>query len=206
MSLKATALEPALAHERVYIIDDDESLRKALSFVLKGLGCLPIPYAGAEHFLAHANPNEPGILLLDVKMGEMSGLALQERLIDTGVDWPIIFLSGHGELEMAVETMMKGAVCFLQKPVRREKLIEALKLAAARFTKKEASRQAAYDALSSREKQLVRLAAQGLSARLAAERLGIAQRTAEFHKASAMRKLGVHTVQELTEALEGVVL
>ena len=136
----------------------------------------------------------------------MSGLELQQRLADTGIDWPIIFLSGHGDLEMAVETMMKGAVCFLQKPVRREKLKEALERARGRLEAKAQSRQAAYDALSSREKQLARLSAQGLTARVIAERLGIAQRTAEFHKSSAMRKLGVHTVQELTAVMEGLKL
>lgn len=188
--------------QRVYIIDDDESLRKALAFVLKGLGCESVAYPSAEHFLAHARPEEPGILLLDVKMGAMSGLELQQRLLDTGVDWPIIFLSGHGDLEMAVETMMKGSVCFLQKPVRREKLREALERARGRLEEKASSHRAAFDALSAREKQLATLSAKGLTARVIAERLGIAQRTAEFHKASAMRKLGVHTVQELTELLE----
>ena len=116
---------------RVYVVDDDESLRKALSFVLKGLDCDPVPYPSAEHFLTYVPHNEPGIVLLDVRMGQMSGLELQQRLIDTGIDWPVIFLSGHGDLEMAVETMMKGAVCFLQKPVRREKLKEALDRATA---------------------------------------------------------------------------
>lgn len=189
---------------RVYVVDDDESLRKALSFVLKGLDCEPVPYPSAEHFLTYVRPDEPGIVLLDVCMGQMSGLELQQRLIDTGIDWPVIFLSGHGDLEMAVETMMKGAVSFLQKPVRREKLKEALDRASAFFESKADMRQAAFDALSSREKQLVKLTAQGVSARVAAERLGIAQRTAEFHKASAMRKLDVHTVSELMQMLRGV--
>ena len=110
------------------------------------------------------------------------------------------------DLEMAVETMMKGAVCFLQKPVRREKLKEALERARGRLEEKAQSLRAAYDALSVREKQLARLSAQGLTARVIAERLGIAQRTAEFHKASAMRKLGVHTVQELTAVMDGLKL
>lgn len=102
--------------QRVYVVDDDESLRKALSFVLKGLDCDPVPYPSAEHFLTYVPHNEPGIVLLDVRMGQMSGLELQQRLIDTGIDWPVIFLSGHGDLEMAVETMMKGAVCFCKNP------------------------------------------------------------------------------------------
>lgn len=93
---------------------------------------------------------------------------------------------------------------FLQKPVRREKLKEALDRATALSETKANQRQTAFDALSSREKQLVKLASQGVAMRAAAERLGIAQRTAEFHKASAMRKLGVHTVTELVEALKGV--
>lgn len=101
---------------RVYVVDDDESLRKALSFVLKGLDCDPVPYPSAEHFLTYVPHNEPGIVLLDVRMGQMTGLELQQRLIDTGIDWPVIFLSGHGDLEMAVETMMKGAVCFCKNP------------------------------------------------------------------------------------------
>ena len=143
---------------RVYVVDDDESLRKALSFVLKGLDCDPVPYPSAEHFLTYVPHNEPGIVLLDVRMGQMTGLELQQRLIDTGIDWPVIFLSGHGDLEMAVETMMKGAVCFLQKPVRREKLKEALDRATALSETKANQRQTAFDALSSREKQLVKLA------------------------------------------------
>ena len=159
---------------RVYVVDDDESLRKALSFVLKGLDCDPVPYPSAEHFLTYVPHNEPGIVLLDVRMGQMTGLELQQRLIDTGIDWPVIFLSGHGDLEMA-------AVCFLQKPVRREKLKEALDRATALSETKANQRQTAFDALSSREKQLVKLASQGVAMRAAAERLGIAQRTAERH-------------------------
>lgn len=106
--------------QRVYVVDDDESLRKALSFVLKGLDCDPVPYPSAEHFLTYVPHNEPGIVLLDVRMGQMSGLELQQRLIDTGIDWPVIFLSGHGDLEMAVETMMKGAVCFCKTRTSRK--------------------------------------------------------------------------------------
>lgn len=108
-------------------------------------------YPSAEHFLTYVEADAPGVVILDVRMGGMSGLEPQQRLLDTGIDWPIIFLSGHGDLEMAVETMMKGAVSFLQKPVRREKLKEALDRARDFFEKKATERQAAYDALSSRE-------------------------------------------------------
>ena len=127
-------------------------------------------------------------MLLDVRMGQMTGLELQQRLIDTGIDWPVIFLSGHGDLEMAVETMMKGAVCFLQKPVRREKLKEALDRATALSETKANQRQAAYDALSSREKQLVKLAAQGVAMRAASRNRSTHRRISQGKRHAKTRR------------------
>ena len=182
----------------IRIVDDDEGLREAIAFVLEGEGCKVQSFSSAESFLESDAPRVPGAVILDVKLTGMSGLKLQERLRACGNGIPLIFLSAHGTIDMAVDVMQKGAVTFLAKPVGTEKLLDALDRAlAASPVFGNVPGDAA--ALSDREREVVRLVASGLTNRAIAERLGLAKRTIEFFRAGAMRKLGCRNAAALIE-------
>ena len=186
-------------------------------------------YESAESFLINDRPEDPGCAILDVRMGEMSGIVLHDRMKKLGSKLPCIFLSAHGDVDMAVDAIEAGAVTFLSKPVRTEKLLAAIERALtiaqsltcepeqtldgtpsreAALTD-EAARQAAlteaartaFLSLSDRERQAALLAVSGLTNRQIAERLEIAVRTVEFHRAGSMRKLGCHSAAELKAKL-----
>ena len=182
----------------IRIVDDDEGLREAIAFVLEGEGFKVQSFSSAESFLESDDPRVPGAVILDVKMTGMSGLKLQERLRACGNGIPLIFLSAHGTIDMAVDVMQKGAVTFLAKPVGTEKLLDALDRALAESPVfGNVPGDAA--ALSDREREVVRLVASGLTNRAIAERLGLAKRTIEFFRAGAMRKLGCRNAAALIE-------
>lgn len=200
----------ALLQERalVRIVDDDEGLRKGLSFMLRCAGWKSRCYASAEAFLREDSPSEPGCLILDVQMPGVSGIELQHELIRRDCTLPIIFLSGHGDIDMAVQAIQDGAVHFLQKPVDSAKLLEALEKAARRSLEESgpaidaASARHRLAQLTRRELEVIRLVAGGLSSRAVADRLGISERTVEAHRSSANRKLGVSSTSgELKEIL-----
>lgn len=189
----------------IRIVDDDPHMHDALQFVLESEGYSVRHFFSAEDFLAGDFLSDPGCAVLDVRMGKMSGLVLQRVLKEREVDLPVIFLSAHGDIEMAVDAIDSGAVTFLTKPVRAEKLLTAVDKALSRKGSAEVqttdAREAreAFAALSDREVAL--LAGQKLTNRQIAERLELAVRTVEFHRAGAMRKLGTHSAKELTEKL-----
>ena len=178
--------------QRIRIVDDDESLREAIAFVLEGEGYAVVEYESAEDFLARDDLRTPGCLLLDVKMPGISGLGLFERLREAGVTLPVIFLSAHGDIDIAVDVMQKGAVSFLPKPVSSEKLLAAIER-----TRETAPSEPIHTPLSERERQVVSLVVSGLTNREVAERLGLSKRTVEFFRAGAMRKLGCHNLDDL---------
>lgn len=192
----------------IRIVDDDPHIHDAVGFVLEGEGYELRHYYSAEDFLTGDLLSDPGCAVVDVRMGVMSGIVLFQKMRERGIVLPVIFLSAHGDVDMAVGAIESGAVTFLTKPVRTEKLLEAIEKAlmrgkaAARPESDAAAVRAAYEKLSDRERQVVLLAVSGLSNRRIAERLGIVVRTVEFHRAGAMRKLGCHNVQELRAALE----
>ena len=182
----------------IRIVDDDEGLREAIAFVLEGEGFKVQSFSSAESFLESDDPRVPGAVILDVKMTGMSGLKLQERLRACGNGIPLIFLSAHGTIDMAVDVMQKGAVTFLAKPVGTEKLLDALDRALAESPVfGNVPGDAA--ALSDREREVVRLVASGLTNRAIAERFGLSKRTIEFFRAGAMRKLGCRNAAALIE-------
>lgn len=184
----------------IRIVDDDKALIDAIRYVLEGEGYLTAAYPSAEAFLQRDDPRVPGCLLLDVRMGGMSGPQLFEELRRTGHTIPIIFLSAHGSIDLAVDLMQKGAVSFLPKPVGSERLLQAIGRALADAPVYGAA--PSPDPLSAREAQVVELVTEGLTNREIAERLGVSKRTVEFFRANAMRKLGVHGADELKAAVE----
>lgn len=213
----------------IRIVDDDPNIHDALAYVLENESFIVRHYESAESFLINDRPEDPGCAILDVRMGEMSGIVLHDRMKKLGSKLPCIFLSAHGDVDMAVDAIEAGAVTFLSKPVRTEKLLAAIERALtiaqsltcepeqtldgtpsreAALTD-EAARQAAlteaartaFLSLSDRERQAALLAVSGLTNRQIAERLEIAVRTVEFHRAGSMRKLGCHSAAELKAKL-----
>ena len=190
----------------VRIVDDDSDLRATIRFLLESEGWEVADYYSAADFLLNDDPEIPGCLILDVRMPEMTGIELQGELKQHLRQIPIVFLSAHGDIEMAVKTLHEGAVDFLTKPVQEDKLVpvisRAVKLDLIKrglsFDHEEIKER--YKELTERETQIVSLLIKGLLNREIGERLGISTRTVEVHRARAFKKLQVHTISELIQS------
>lgn len=190
----------------VRIVDDDSDLRAAIRFLLESEVWEVADYYSAADFLLNDDPEIPGCLILDVRMPEMTGIELQGELKQHLRQIPIVFLSAHGDIEMAVKTLHEGAVDFLTKPVQEDKLVpvisRAVKLDLIKrglsFDHEEIKER--YKELTERETQIVSLLIKGLLNREIGERLGISTRTVEVHRARAFKKLQVHTISELIQS------
>ena len=190
----------------VRVADDDTAMRRSYEFMLRSQGWQVVCYESAQAFLDDPRP-EPGCLILDVRMPEMSGLELQRVMNREEILLPIIFVTGHGDIGMAVDTMQKGACDFMLKPVDPQRLREtvlrwcALDVEAKQSALRREARQSDIESLSDREKEVLQLIVSGKPYKCIADDLGISERTVKFHKASACRKLGVRTAAELTAIL-----
>ncbi len=203
-------LEKIKAISLVRVVDDDAAYGDAMRFMLESRGWRVRSFCSAGEFLAEDQPSVPGCLILDVHMPGMSGLELQVRLKETHPAIPVIFLTGYGDVDMAVHTMHEGAADFFQKPVRPERLFAAVEKAARAsatllqplqvMTPVQAQR--LLSQLTNREQQIVSLSALSLSSRAIGARLGISERTVESHKASACKKLQLHAVAEVVQLME----
>lgn len=206
----ARAGRPALSDRRkaqsvVRIVDDDESILKALSVFLSFDDWRVRTYAGAAAFLASDDFETPGCIILDVRMPGMSGLELFEELLRRGIELPVVFLSAHGDIEMAVEAVRRGAKTFLVKPAKPEKLLEVLESVTADDW--ERRRKEAYAAslaeewkkLTPAEAQVAVMVGKGLSNAFIAEAVGVAERTVRAHRASIYEKLDIENAVELAD-------
>jgi FixJ family two-component response regulator len=187
----------------VFIVDDDEAVRDSLRWLLEANGYRVKSYAGAEDFLGAYDADQIGVLIADVRMPGMSGLELQEELIARHAPLPIVFITGHGDVPMAVSTIKKGAVDFLEKPFNETDLrtivARMLEQACERATQFQAQRnhQAVLSRLTSREQQVLeRIVAGRLNKQIAGD-LNISIKTVEAHRANIMEKLEVTTVADL---------
>jgi FixJ family two-component response regulator len=187
----------------VFVVDDDEGVRSALALLLKSMGQPAATYASAADFLADYDPDRPGCALLDVRMPGMSGLELQDELNRRGVVLPVIFITGHGDVPMAVEAMQRGAFDFLQKPFRDDDLAERIRRALARDRElrvaigEKSQVQARLARLTPRERQVLELVAAGKPNKVMAAELGVSQRTVEIHRAHVMKKMGASSLAQL---------
>lgn len=189
----------------VRIVDDDSTIRKSLSFLLKSEGYEVQTFESAADFLSNEAQSRPGCVLLDVKMPGMSGTDLFLKLMDRNYPNPIIFLSAHGDIRLAVDMVKLGAMDFIEKPVEPEsfvnlvakacklnlKTLEPIKADERELVKR------AILSLSDREKEILTLVLENLSNREIGERLQLSRRTIEVHRASAYRKLDIHTTKDL---------
>ncbi|HTH60359.1 MAG TPA: oxygen response regulator transcription factor FixJ [Paraburkholderia sp.] len=197
---------PVTTQETVFVVDDDEAVRDSLRWLLEANGYRVQCFMSAEEFLEAYQPAQPGqiaCLILDVRMSGMSGLELQERLIAENASLPIIFVTGHGDVPMAVSTMKKGAMDFIEKPfdeAELRKLVERmLDRARSESTNVQQQRAAAerLSKLTAREHQVLERIIAGRLNKQIADDLGISIKTVEAHRANIMEKLNVNTVADL---------
>ncbi|MFM0339366.1 response regulator transcription factor [Paraburkholderia fungorum] len=195
----------------VYVVDDDESIRGALTSLLMSVGIHVRAFESADDFLAAEMPDVPSCLVLDVRLRGASGLTLQQEPFKESVRLPVIFLTGHGDIEMSVKAMKAGAFDFMTKPFRDQDLIDTI--AAALKRDSEARRQErivagirqTYDSLTAREREVIRLVADGLLNKQIADRLCLSEVTVKIHRAQAMHKLNARSVPDVVRKLQQVV-
>lgn len=192
----------------IRIVDDDAVLADALGFMLQCEGWKVRTYSDAKAFLRDDMPSVPGVLILDQQMPEMTGAQLQFELERRGNAIPIIFLTAHGDVDLAVQTLRRGAYHFLQKPVDAEALMRATAEAVQKDLRRrgcipdvEAAAKS-ISTLTDREREVAALLAKGLLNKQIAERLGLSVRTVEVYRAAAYRKLGVKSVAELARLFQ----
>jgi len=192
----------------VYLIDDDAAVRHALRLFLVSVGYQVSTYASGREFLEKFENSSDGVLLLDQRMPGMSGMELQKRLDQLGVFLPIIFITGHGDIQMSVAAMKAGAMDFLEKPFDNRELLERIRDAQQKAEDKrreweqcsEMERRCA--TLTSRELEVMKYIVQGMSSRAIAEELGVSNRTIEVHRARVMTKMGAESLPDLVRKSE----
>jgi len=188
----------------VYVVDDDAAVRDGLALLLDTAGLAVQTYDGAAAFLAAWSPGRVGCLILDVRMPDMSGPELQAELIRRGIDLPIVFLTAHGDIPTTVQAIKGGAIDFLTKPVVGAELLERVQAAlhrSAQLREQASATQTLRErlqGLTRREREIMRLVADGHSNKEIARSLGISHRTVEVHRARVMQKTGVTNLVELS--------
>lgn len=199
-----------MPNSTVFIVDDDKGVRNSIRELLASVGLRGETYESAHAFLDAFDPERPGCLVLDVRMARMSGLALEAKLAEMGAHLPIIFLSGHGDIPMAVGAIKRGAVDFVQKPYQEQQLLDAinegLRRDAARRTPRPPDASAVtqrMETLTPREREVMELALQGLPSKAIARQLDISYRTVELHRSRLLDKLGVSSFVDLIRLTAG---
>jgi two-component system response regulator DctR len=202
-------IDAMVVEQTVFIVDDDEAYRDSVQELVSSVGLAAEIYGSAIEFLEAFDPARPGCLVLDVRMMRMSGIALQAKLNAMGARLPIVFISGHGDIQMAVNAIKDGAVDFVQKPYREQQLLDAIDEALRRDSAWRSERAPQLPvsedgamaqrlaALTAREREVMVLALNGVSNKLIAKQLSLSHRTVEHHRSRMLEKLGVASIVEL---------
>jgi FixJ family two-component response regulator len=194
----------------VYLVDDDDAVRDSLGLLLRSIGLDCELYASALDFLEHYDPKRHSCLVADIRMPGLSGLELQQRLNDQRAEVPIIFITGHGDVPMAVNAMKAGAADFIQKPFRDQDLIDRIHKALERDRERRITRaehdtiRARLALLTPRETEVMQRVVRGQANKVIAMDLGVSQRTVELHRARVMRKLKMRSLAELVHAVDKI--
>ena len=187
----------------VYIVDDDQAIRHAMGLLMKSVGLNYEIFESADEFLHDHNSDRSGCLVLDIRMPGLGGLELQDKLTETNCSLPIIFITGHGDIPMAVEAMQKGAFDFIQKPFRDQELLDriqdALKVEREQRSQREQESlvRDKLDRLTRREREVFDLVVTGKPNKIIAHELGVSQRTVEIHRARVMEKMEARSLADL---------
>jgi two-component system, LuxR family, response regulator FixJ len=187
----------------VYVVDDDDAVRDSLGMLLNSVGLASEQYASAADFLDAYDPARHSCLVTDIRMPGLSGLELQQRLNDRHAEIPVIFITGHGDVPMAVNAMKAGAVDFIQKPFRDQDLIDRIHKALAQDRERRSEREELrlirkrLEMLTPRETEVMERVVRGQANKVIALDLGVSQRTVELHRARVMRKLGMRSLADL---------
>ena len=187
----------------VFLVDDDEAVRDSLGILMKSVALPSQAFASADEFLADFDPECPGCLVLDIRIPGMSGMELQQKLIDMRAILPIIFITGHGDIPMAVDAMQRGAIDFIPKPFRDHELLDRISKALENDQKnrdtllerEEVDKR--IEELTPREKQVMELVVQGKANKVIAGDLDVSQRTVEIHRARVMEKMKARSLAQL---------
>ena len=199
---KAEVVENATT---VHLVDDDDGMRRALSLLLNTVGYKTAAFASAKEFLDKFKVDTAGCLVLDIRMPGMSGLELQQHLNRMGSMLPVIFITGHGDVPMAVQAMKEGAFEFVQKPFRDQDLLDRINHALELDQKNRgtlahrADVLQHFESLTAREKQVMAMVVDGAANKVIAIDLGLSERTVEIHRAKVMEKMGARSVAHLVK-------
>lgn len=200
----------SLPESLVYVIDDDESVRNALVTLLRSVGIAVRAFDSADSFLDAEMPDVPSCMILDVRLRGASGLTLQQNAFKDRIRLPIIFLTGHGDVEMSVKAMKAGAFDFLMKPFKEQDLLDTITAALKsdrNLRQRErlvATVRQAYNSLTPREREVIWLVADGLMNKQIADRLCLSEVTVKIHRAQAMHKLDANSVPDVVRKLQQV--
>ncbi len=193
--------EPSL----VYIVDDDPAIRDALGLLLETVEIASKTFASGAELLESVEPDSRGCVLLDIRMPGIGGMETHEQLKASNCQMPVIFLTGHGDVPMAVEALQQGACNFIQKPFRDQEIIDAITSALhddqsrhEQLAEQESTRRA-HQRLTPREKQVMQHVVAGAANKVIAMDLGLSQRTVEVHRARVMEKMGARSLAELVK-------
>ena len=187
----------------VFVVDDDEAVRTSLRLLLKSVGLPVETFASAQEFLDQFDPDRAGCLVLDIRMPGVSGLELQQHLNDRHSIMPVVFITGHGDVPMAVEAMQAGAVDFIQKPFRDQDLIDRINRALEKDREMRSELRERDEIrrrmsqLTPREREVLELVTQGKANKVIAGDLNVSQRTVEIHRARVMEKMGANSLAHL---------
>jgi len=194
----------------VIIVDDDAAVRASLDSLFRSIGHRTQLFGSPAELLACPLPDGPACIVLDVRLPGVSGLDLQGQLIRQGIDFPIIFMTGHGDIPMSVRAMKAGAIDFLPKPFRDQDMLDAVTTALARDASRRSEAaakgglQAQYETLTAREKEVMGYVASGLMNKQIAGSIGLSEITVKIHRGNVMRKMGVKSLADLVRAAEAL--
>lgn len=208
----AVGAEPAELTPVVFIVDDDEELRLALDNLFRSVGLQARLFGSAAEFLKAAPVDAPGCLVLDIRLPGVSGLEFQGQLARMGIELPIVFMTGHGDVPMSVRAMKAGAADFLTKPFRDQDMLDAVSSAIEADRQRRATAEAGrdvrarFEGLSPREREVMTLVTRGLMNKQVAGELGLSEITVKLYRAQAMRKMGAGTLADLVRMAEQLAL